>query len=135
MLHSVLTKVVRPAMQMWSAIAPLVVLEMVVVVKLTSARGAADHQAELNALLDIFLPADLAKLSAVVSSAAKMVAQDGMGCFHTALIEADDMLSMSANLLPACLVLVGTGNDAQSVCGSSNLGDGDVDEELGWGLG
>lgn len=50
---------------------------MVVEDSLTSARGAADHQAELDSLLDILLSADLAKLSAVVSSAAKLVAQDG----------------------------------------------------------
>lgn len=48
---------------------------------LTSARGAADHQAELDSLLDILLSADLAKLSAIVSSAAKLVAQDGKDAF------------------------------------------------------
>lgn len=49
--------------------------------RLTSARGAADHQAELDSLLDILLSADLAKLSAVVSSAAKLGAQDGKDAF------------------------------------------------------
>lgn len=49
--------------------------------ELTSARGAADHQAELDSFLDILLSADLAKLSAVVSSAAKLVAQDGKDAF------------------------------------------------------
>ena len=47
----------------------------------TCSGSTTDHQAELDALLDIFLPADLAKLSAVVSSAAKMVAQDGKDAF------------------------------------------------------
>jgi hypothetical protein len=57
-----------------------------------------------------------------------MVAQDGMGCFHTALIEADDMLSVASVLsclVLSCLVLVEEGGTTRNQCaGLITLRDG-----------
>lgn len=56
MPHSVLTKVVRPGAEM-TAVRPRSIRRKLEA-RLTSARRAAHHQAELDSLLDILLPAD-----------------------------------------------------------------------------